>query len=163
MVSYILNFAAGIMYCNPNIKVCNNTGRIIASNDAFPSLYDFINVLIRVARDSTPTLFSTLVYLTRLRLRLSAYGRYGYRYTVHRIFLSALILTLKYLHDGRICEKIWTSCCNESADSSSFFLHPVDVTRLCYKPVNGKDAPLIDKEGTCGGYLAAWTQESQVT
>lgn len=134
MITHISNVAAGILYCNPIMKCRQHGSRrvltTLGSQDILPPLYEFISALTRAATVPTATLLSALVYLTRLRLRLSADAFYGVRCTAHRIFLSALILTSKYLNDQSPSNKKWAQFCNESAGSSSFILSSEDISGL---------------------------------
>jgi hypothetical protein len=130
MVAHISNFAAGILYCNPNLKFPQQDAsrRLNASNDVLPSLFDFINALIHATGVPTSTIISTLVYLTRLRLLLP--GSYGSRCAAHRIFVATLILTSKYLNDYSPSNIKWARYCRDSAGNSSFYLCPRDIMRL---------------------------------
>lgn len=71
------------------------------------SLTVFIENLIRYSNVQTPTLMSTLVYLTRLRSILPA-NSYGIETTRHRVFLGCLILAAKNLNDSSPLNKHWS-------------------------------------------------------
>ncbi|GME92428.1 unnamed protein product [[Candida] boidinii] len=72
-----------------------------------PTLYTFIERLIKYSHVQTPTLMSTLVYLTRLREILPPNST-GMETTRHRIFLGCLILAAKNLNDSSPMNKHWT-------------------------------------------------------
>lgn len=63
-----------------------------------PSLMTFINKLVRYTNVYTGTLMATLVYLDRLKHKLPKNAQ-GMPCTRHRIFLSCLILALKFHND----------------------------------------------------------------
>ena len=134
MVFYISEVSAGILYCNPNLKFTHGRTQQSSTStspaDSFPNLFQFITRLIHAAKVPTPTLISTLVYLRRLKTRLSQYSFYGVRCTAHRIFLTALILTSKYLNDQSPSNKKWAQYCCESAGSYSLCLSLLDIRRL---------------------------------
>ena len=71
-----------------------------------PSLEEFIQSLVDKSRVQVPTLMSSLVYLSRLQERLPPVAK-GMRCTVHRIFLSSLILAAKNLNDSSPKNKHW--------------------------------------------------------
>ncbi|QPG73945.1 hypothetical protein FOA43_001260 [Brettanomyces nanus] len=71
-----------------------------------PSLFKFIEHLIKYSHVPTSTLMSSLVYLTRLRQVLPP-NSVGMESTRHRIFLGALILAAKSLNDSSPLNKHW--------------------------------------------------------
>lgn len=79
------------------------------------SLVDFIKGLIKHSNVQTPTLMSTVVYLTRLRSIIPA-TVYGIETTRHRIFLGCLILAAKNLNDSSPLNKHWSRYTNGLLD-----------------------------------------------
>jgi hypothetical protein len=83
--------------------------RAVSSTDeALPTLEEFITQLVVSSNVQVPTLMSTLVYLNRLKSKLQPMAR-GLRCTTHRIFLAALILSAKYLNDSSPKNKHWAN------------------------------------------------------
>ncbi|OBA22809.1 cyclin-like protein, partial [Metschnikowia bicuspidata var. bicuspidata NRRL YB-4993] len=64
-----------------------------------PSLMSFINKLVKYTNVYTGTLMATLVLLGRLKLKLP-HNAQGLACTRHRVFLSCLILALKFHNDS---------------------------------------------------------------
>ncbi|KAH3902731.1 cyclin PCL2 SCDLUD_000317 [Saccharomycodes ludwigii] len=81
------------------------------SNNKIPSLVDFIKGLVIGSNVQTPTLMSTIVYLTKLRSILPT-NVYGIETTRHRIFVGCLILAAKNLNDSSPLNKHWTKYTN---------------------------------------------------
>ncbi|KAL7924862.1 hypothetical protein ACQKWADRAFT_260124 [Trichoderma austrokoningii] len=81
---------------------------VSSTDDALPSLEEFITQLVVSSNVQVPTLMSTLVYLNRLKAKLQPMAR-GLRCTTHRIFLAALILAAKYLNDSSPKNKHWAN------------------------------------------------------
>jgi PHO85 cyclin-1 len=74
--------------------------------DSLPSLEEYITAIIQRSHVQTPTLMTSLVYLSRLQQRLPAVAK-GMACTLHRIFLAALILAAKNLNDSSPKNKHW--------------------------------------------------------
>ncbi|SCV72967.1 BQ2448_6892 [Microbotryum intermedium] len=68
-----------------------------SSVEPLPELDDFIRDICRKSRCHVPTLLCTLVYLDRLKDRLTVRS-YGSPSTRHRVFVAALIVAAKYLN-----------------------------------------------------------------
>jgi PHO85 cyclin-1 len=77
-------------------------------NDEIPALETFISRVVRQSSVQVPTLMTTLVYLSRLRSKLTPTAK-GIRSTPHRIFLACLILSEKFLDDCSLYNKDWAS------------------------------------------------------
>lgn len=75
------------------------------------SLVAFIQGLITHSNVQTPTLMSTVVYLTRLRSIIPS-DVYGIETTRHRIFLGCLILAAKNLNDSSPLNIHWATYTN---------------------------------------------------
>ncbi|KAH8556188.1 hypothetical protein BGW37DRAFT_405478, partial [Umbelopsis sp. PMI_123] len=73
---------------------------------AVPPLREFISNLVRKSGLHTGTFLATLVYLDRLRRSLYTVAK-GMPCTCHRIFLSTLIVTAKYVNDTSPKNKHW--------------------------------------------------------
>ncbi|KAM7188700.1 hypothetical protein V8F33_010470 [Rhypophila sp. PSN 637] len=106
IVDHIVVAASRVVWCNPAMK--NPDG---ISINHLPTLATFITWLIRASGISTGTLVATVIYLARLKKRLSP-ATTGSQCSAHRIFLSVLILTSKYLHDTNYSNKNWAQYCN---------------------------------------------------
>ena len=124
MIDYVSKVASETIWCNPNLDNAN------AFSGDIPTLYVFIAQLARVARVPTLTFLSTVVYLTRLKARLSALEFYGSRCTGHRLFLSALILASKYIDDVGPQNGVWKRYCNMTDTGYSFYLSSAEITLM---------------------------------
>ncbi|TFK43063.1 hypothetical protein BDQ12DRAFT_661797 [Crucibulum laeve] len=76
----------------PSFNAPNSTSQII-------SLQEFILHLVRTSHLNVASLLTTVVYLERLKTRLSCFAL-GLPCTRHRVFLAILIVSCKYLHDS---------------------------------------------------------------
>ncbi|KAK3933437.1 hypothetical protein QBC46DRAFT_436203 [Diplogelasinospora grovesii] len=145
MVTYISDFTAGIVWCNPNLNFPHTeisseqsstktrppyNGTISHNYNSLPTLHEFIARLIRDAKVPTATFISTVVYLTRLKACIFPFVFHEGRCTAHRIFLSVLILTSKYLNDQSPSNKNWAQYWNAGAGNESFWLSLRDIARL---------------------------------
>ncbi|KAL1924663.1 uncharacterized protein VTP21DRAFT_4317 [Calcarisporiella thermophila] len=85
---------------------------ITCSNRTFsplPPLDSFIGQLAKRSRISTTTFLTTLVLLDRLKNKLPLTAR-GMGCTRHRVFLAALVITCKLLHDAPPKNRHWARC-----------------------------------------------------
>lgn len=80
--------------------------QVLVAEPTLESLTIFINNIVKMSNVHTPTLMSSLVYLSRLRERLPKLAM-GMACTCHRIFLAALILAAKNLNDSSPKNKYW--------------------------------------------------------
>lgn len=71
-----------------------------------PPLREFITNLVRKSHLHTGTFLATLVYLERLRKKLHSVAK-GMPCTCHRVFLSTLIVTAKYVNDTSPKNRHW--------------------------------------------------------
>ncbi|KAL7897979.1 hypothetical protein HDV63DRAFT_39471 [Trichoderma sp. SZMC 28014] len=128
MISYLANAAHNVIACDstlmppPRESSTSQKSRdgpptpprspepraVSSTDDALPSLEEFITQLVVSSNVQVPTLMSTLVYLNRLKSKLQPMAR-GLRCTTHRIFLAALILAAKYLNDSSPKNKHWAN------------------------------------------------------
>jgi hypothetical protein len=76
------------------------------SRTQFPPIHVFIDSVVRRSGASVPTLLTSLVYLWRLQQRLPTDGK-CLPSTPHRIFLAALIVATKSLHDASPWNRHW--------------------------------------------------------
>ncbi|KAK9367356.1 hypothetical protein V1509DRAFT_182673 [Lipomyces kononenkoae] len=117
MIAYLVSTTQTVIRCDP--EPSSPTGypysppasptsseESCSSPARLPSLTNFIATLVTRSNVQTPTLMSTLVYLSRLRARLPAMAR-GLACTCHRVFLAALILAAKNLNDSSPKNKHW--------------------------------------------------------
>ncbi|CCH63065.1 hypothetical protein TBLA_0J00650 [Henningerozyma blattae CBS 6284] len=82
-----------------------------STSQQIPSLALFIKRLIVHSNVQTPTLMSTLVYLTKLREIIPS-DVVGIETTRHRIFIGCLILAAKSLNDSSPLNRHWTQYTN---------------------------------------------------
>lgn len=80
---------------------CNEdkNSKAVAGEKPLPSLMTFISRLVRYTNVYAGTLMTTLVYLSKLKLKLPKNAQ-GLPCTRHRIFLSCLILASKFHNDS---------------------------------------------------------------
>ncbi|KAL6875172.1 hypothetical protein J3F83DRAFT_548853 [Trichoderma novae-zelandiae] len=102
---------------------------VCSSDDALPTLEEFITQLVVSSNVQVPTLMSTLVYLNRLKAKLQPMAR-GLRCTTHRIFLAALILSAKYLNDSSPKNKHWANYTHMNTDYYSFGFTRTEVNLM---------------------------------
>ncbi|KAL6892944.1 hypothetical protein HDV57DRAFT_207587 [Trichoderma longibrachiatum] len=102
---------------------------VCSTDDALPTLEEFITQLVVSSNVQVPTLMSTLVYLNRLKAKLQPMAR-GLRCTTHRIFLAALILSAKYLNDSSPKNKHWANYTHMNTDYYSFGFTRTEVNLM---------------------------------
>lgn len=113
MIQFLALKASEVIACDPKVIRSSRDGATTIV-DAYgrtkkiPSLERFISTLIRRSNVQVPTLMCSLIYLDRLRAKLPQEAT-GLPCTVHRIFLSALILSAKFLNDSSPKNKHWAS------------------------------------------------------
>ncbi|KAM7211007.1 hypothetical protein V8F06_013614 [Rhypophila decipiens] len=122
IVDHIVATASGVVWCNPAMK--NPDGITI---NRLPTLATFIIRLIHASGINTGTLVATVIYLARLKKRMSPTTT-GSQCSAHRIFLSVLILTFKYLHDSNYSNKSWVQYCSYAMDGNYF--SSTDITKM---------------------------------
>jgi len=116
MVSYLSSATLATIRCDssatyntPPMSPQNSPdgkGGVLHAEPTMESVNAFIRTLIKRSNVQTPTLMTSLVYLTRLRDRLPR-SAMGMPCTCHRIFLAALILAAKNLNDSSPKNKYW--------------------------------------------------------
>ena len=92
-------------------------------------LQHFIYYLVKASNTSSLTLLATLVYLHRLKGKLALATR-KYQCTMYRIFLAALIVATKYLHDWSPRNKKWAKYSRWSCGPVSFRFTLPDVNLM---------------------------------
>ena len=110
MITYLASQAFSVLKCE-DPSLCSNIHESIkCSTSAYdqartfplrlylPPLEEFIQSIIHRSQVQTPTLMSSIIYLRRLRQCLPSAIK-GRRSTVHRIFMTCLVLAAKYLND----------------------------------------------------------------
>lgn len=92
-------------------------------------LQRFISHLVKASSTNSPTLLATLVYLHRLKGKL-ALATSKFKCTTYRIFLAALIVATKYLHDWSPRNKKWARYSRWSCGTVSFRFTLPDVNLM---------------------------------
>lgn len=100
LLSHVCNQAASVIPClnrdtPPTFKI-------------LPSLPAFIGLLVKRSGVRAGTLLASLVFLQRLQVKLASIAK-GMPCTPHRIFLAALIVTSKSIHDASPKNKHWAT------------------------------------------------------
>jgi hypothetical protein len=115
MICYLAQKVSNVVEGNPNqnpIRPLDRVPKVITASqhldDKIPALEPFISSVVRQAGIQVPILLTTLLYLSRLRSKLSPLAK-GTRSTPHRIFLACLILSEKFLDDSSRYNKDWAS------------------------------------------------------
>ncbi|KAK5995110.1 PHO85 cyclin-1 [Cladobotryum mycophilum] len=144
MISYLAQAAHDVIACDstlmppepavqsylPPTPPRSPSPRVVRSTDeALPTLEEFITQLVVSSNVQVPTLMSTLVYLNRLKSKLQPMAR-GLRCTTHRIFLAALILSAKYLNDSSPKNKHWANYTHMNTDFYSFGFTRTEVNLM---------------------------------
>jgi hypothetical protein len=148
MISYLANAAHNVIACDstlmpPPPRESSSKGQdrpltpprtpepraVCSTDDALPTLDEFITQLVVSSNVQVPTLMSTLVYLNRLKSKLQPMAR-GLRCTTHRIFLAALILSAKYLNDSSPKNKHWANYTHMNTDYYSFGFTRTEVNLM---------------------------------
>ncbi|KAH8710244.1 hypothetical protein GQ44DRAFT_752485 [Phaeosphaeriaceae sp. PMI808] len=103
MISYLAHEVTQVV---PNISPFSSRGALQIDKTAIPQIHYFIWFVVERSRAPVPTLVTSLVYLSRLRLTLPPDAN-GIPSTAHRIFLAALILAAKTVNDISPSNKEW--------------------------------------------------------
>jgi G1/S-specific cyclin PLC1 len=112
MVCYLAKATSQVIRCDSPPQILAKPTNTITPpstpppGDALPSLEEYITSIIHRSHVQTPTLMTSLVYLSRLQQKLPAVAK-GMACTLHRIFLAALILAAKNLNDSSPKNKHW--------------------------------------------------------
>lgn len=153
MVAYVAAFTNALVGDNLRVRSPTDSNESIEEeyyprkqrsqrSSNLPKLEAFIHHVCKRSALSTPTLMTSLIYLSRLRSRmpnkaagkrslLSFASRESHRFvdpalpgTAHRIFLAALIVAAKFVNDSTLKNKVWT-------DTAALF--PLDEVNLMEK------------------------------
>lgn len=115
MISYLASTTLTVIRCESSPLATpptspagefNGKGQLSAPEPTLESLGQFILTLVSRSHVQTPTLMTSVVYLTRLRSRLPPSAK-GMSCTCHRVFLAALILAAKNVNDSSPKNKYW--------------------------------------------------------
>jgi G1/S-specific cyclin PLC1 len=114
MICYLAQKVSDVVERNPfnqhPIGTLDQVSKVITANqqleDNIPALETFISGVVRQSNVQVPILMTTLLYLSRLRSKLTPSAK-GLRSTPHRIFLACLILSEKFLDDCSLYNKDW--------------------------------------------------------
>jgi G1/S-specific cyclin PLC1 len=117
MVRYLANEASQVISCDSPQQLSYssfpptppNTPPHYTVEQVLPPIEDFITSLVVNSRVQVPTLMSSLVYLHRLKAKLSPFAK-GMQCTIHRILLASIILAAKNLNDSSPKNKHWAAC-----------------------------------------------------
>jgi G1/S-specific cyclin PLC1 len=93
----------------PNIPCSDSHATTQASEPDIPPLSYFIKSIVRRSGVTVPTVFTGLIYLRRLQQYLPL-DTDSLPSTPHRVFLAALNLAEKNLHDAARWNKHWSQC-----------------------------------------------------
>lgn len=109
MINYLAQTTLTVIKCEQPAYATppsSPNSKSLVAEPTLESLTIFINNIVKKSHVHTPTLMTSLVYLSRLRERLPKLAM-GMACTCHRIFLAALILAAKNLNDSSPKNKYW--------------------------------------------------------
>jgi G1/S-specific cyclin PLC1 len=111
MVSYLAKRASQVIRCDTllqssHLATQTSSPQITFVEPFLPSITAFITSLVERSHIQVPTLMTSLVYLDRLKAKLPDMAK-GMHSTVHRIFLTSLILAAKNINDSSPKNKHW--------------------------------------------------------
>ncbi|KAK4194121.1 hypothetical protein QBC40DRAFT_188925, partial [Triangularia verruculosa] len=92
-----------------------------------PPLQVFINTVLGQSQTKVSTILYTLAFIKRLRAQFSIITHI-YPYSLHRIFLTYLILVDKYVNDSCYANYAWSRFSCTHWDSHFFSLTLKDIT-----------------------------------
>jgi len=111
MISYLAQKSLEVILCDQPPQVHSHLPLTPPASPKFstepplPSVEVFITSLVKASHVQVPTLMTSLVYLSRLKGRLSAVVHM--RCIAHHIFLASLIIAAKNLNDSSPKAKHW--------------------------------------------------------
>lgn len=108
MIQFLCNAALRVIPCgkNTNVYPSPTSSPEMRDKEGLPSLMTFITKLVRYTNVYTGTLLTTAVYLNKLQDLLPR-DAVGIPSTIHRIFLTCLIISAKYHNDSSPLNKYW--------------------------------------------------------
>ncbi|KAJ3104794.1 hypothetical protein HDU97_008862 [Phlyctochytrium planicorne] len=105
---------------------------IQSEESRIPDLLDFVATVIRSSGVSHAVVISAIIYLERAKRKLPSSAR-GMACTAHRLFLAALVIATKFLHDRAIKNRAWSQLHASSSTSSASAMprrHPSNTGSL---------------------------------
>jgi len=112
MIRYLAKATSQVIRCDQMPEILSKPSSTLTPpstpppGEALPSLEEYITSIVSRSHVQTPTLMTSLVYLSRLQQKLPAVAK-GMSCTLHRIFLASLILAAKNLNDSSPKNKHW--------------------------------------------------------